>query len=124
VARAKSFDAELILGHKGVTAVIVPFDPEAAWAQKPARLAGRRHGWLVTGDVGGAPFEGYIGERWGKFFITVDEELRAAAKLAVGDVVTVRVAPTTSAAVHARAIAQSKLTTQPKTARRDAVALD
>jgi len=41
------FNAELIEGHKGVTVVLVPFDPEKMWLQKPIRLYGRRHGWLV-----------------------------------------------------------------------------
>jgi len=36
------FEAELIEGHKGVTVVIVPFNPEVAWSQKPIRLDPRR----------------------------------------------------------------------------------
>ncbi len=33
------FKAELIEGHRGVTVVIVPFDPEAVWRRKhPAGL--------------------------------------------------------------------------------------
>ena len=42
------FEAELIEGHKGVTAVIVPFNPETAWSRKPVRLDSRRDGWLVA----------------------------------------------------------------------------
>jgi len=38
VADKAEFDAELIEGHKGVTIVVVPFDPEAGWSQKPLRL--------------------------------------------------------------------------------------
>jgi hypothetical protein len=114
------FEAELIEGHKGVTVVIVPFDPEQAWSRKPVRLAGRRHGWLVSGTANGARFDGYVGDRWGRFFIIVDDELRAAAEVAVGDVLTMVVQPTTSARALARALAQSKRTTQPKKARPDA----
>lgn len=45
------FVAEIVEGHKGVTVVIVPFDPEKKWRRKPVRLAGRRHGWLVRGTL-------------------------------------------------------------------------
>jgi hypothetical protein len=37
------FEAELIQGHKGVTVVLVPFDPEEKWSIKPVRLFGRRN---------------------------------------------------------------------------------
>ncbi|HVQ63578.1 MAG TPA: hypothetical protein VMT78_03515, partial [Terriglobia bacterium] len=59
------FNAELIKGHKGVTVVLVPFDPEEGWSRKPVRLHERRHGWLIRGTANGVPFDGYIGERWG-----------------------------------------------------------
>src|SRR5689334_12588817 len=91
--RKARFEGELVEGHKGVTAVRVPFDPEAVWRQRPFRLAGRRHGWLVTGTANGARFEGYVGERWNRFFITFDERLRDAARVRVGDVVTLVIAP-------------------------------
>lgn len=63
------FNAELIKGHNGVTVVFVPFDPEEGWSRKPVRLHERRHGWLIRGTANGIPFDGYIGERWGRFFI-------------------------------------------------------
>ena len=66
------FNAELIKGHKGVTVVLVPFDPEEGWSRKPVRLHERRHGWLIRGTANGVPFDGYIGERWGRFFIIID----------------------------------------------------
>ena len=58
MTRAQSFSAELVEGHKRVTVVIVPFDPETRWRQKPVRLDRRRDGWLVEGLVNGVPFEG------------------------------------------------------------------
>ena len=58
------FNAELIKAHKGVTVVLVPFDPEEGWSRKPVRLHERRHGWLIRGTANGVPFDGYIGERW------------------------------------------------------------
>ena len=76
--RKVEFEAELIEGHKGVTVVIVPFDPEEVWSRKPVRLDPRRDGWLVTGTANGVRFDGYIGYRWGRFFIIIDSELRQA----------------------------------------------
>jgi hypothetical protein len=119
--RGIRFEAELVLGHKGVVVVLAPFDPEEAFGTKPVRLAGRRHGWLVKGAVNGEKLEGYIGERWGRFFVIIGEPLRRAAGVAVGDEVTVTVAPTTSRSVLAKAVEQSEQTTQPGKARRDAV---
>lgn len=124
ISRRTRFEAELVEGHKGVTVVIVPFDPEEQWSRKPVRLAGRRHGWLVRGTVNGVAFEGYVGERWERFFIIVDPETRDAAQLTVGDTAMVAVASTASQRAFERAVAQSRITTQPKTARADAIARD
>jgi hypothetical protein len=109
----KTFKAELIEGHKGVVAVLVPFNPEELWKQKPVKLAGRRHGWLVKGSIDGEPFDGYIGLRWDRFFIMVDTRLKPGA------MVTVKLQPTNAEATLAKAIEQSKITTQPKKARAD-----
>jgi len=35
------FEAALFEGHKGVTAVLVPFDPEEVWGLRPVKLARR-----------------------------------------------------------------------------------
>ena len=121
MADKAEFEAELIQGHKGVTAVIVPFDPEEGWSRKPVRLSERRHGWLVTGTVNDVRFDGYIGERWGRFFITIEPELRTAADIAVGDKLQIVIQPTASQRVYDHAFEQSKVTTQPGTARSDAV---
>jgi hypothetical protein len=118
MARAR-FESELVEGHKGVTVALVPFDPEEKWGEKPVRLAGRRHGWLVRGTLNGVAFDGYIGERWGRFFIIVERELREAADVSVGDPLAVVVEPTNDRRVLERALRQSKRTTQPKKARVD-----
>jgi hypothetical protein len=115
------FEAELIEGHKGVTVVQVPFDPGDLWSQKSVRLAGRRHGWLISATANRVRFDGYIGERWGRFFIIIDEELRRRAKVHVGDMLKMTAALTDTARVLERATAQSKLTTQPKKARADVI---
>src|SRR5262245_61257062 len=102
------FEAGLVEGHKGVTVVLVPFDPEKSWSLKPVRLDARRHGWLVAGSANGIDFEGYIGERWNRFFIIIDRPLRGAAKVAVGDTLKMVVEPTWSVRALAQAREQSK----------------
>ena len=115
------FEAELIEGHKAVTVVPVPFDPEEKWSVKPVRLVGRRHGWVIAGSANGVAFDGYIGERWNRFFIIIEENVRKAAKVSVGDMLNMTVRPTSSAGALATALRQSKVTTQPKTPRSDAI---
>jgi len=115
------FEAELIQGHKGVTVVIVPFNPETAWSRKPVRLDPRRDGWLVAGTANGIRFDGYIGYRWGRFFIIIEPELRKAAKASVGGTLSMAVAPNATQRALVRARAQSKVTTAPKKGRRDAI---
>jgi len=116
------FEARLVEGHQGVTVVIVPFDPEAVWLQKPFRLAGRRHGWLVKGTANGARFNGYIGDRWGRFFIQLSDRLCTTAGASIGDSVSIVVEPTNTAKAYFYALEQSKMTTQPSRARTDAIA--
>jgi len=118
------FEAELIQGHKGVTVVMVPFDPEQKWSQKPVRLDPRREGWLIRGTANGVRFDGYIGYRWNRFFIIIERDLREAAKVSVGDVLTMVIEPTMSMRVLVRARAQSKVTTAPKKGRADAIDLE
>jgi hypothetical protein len=120
--KKQRFRAELIEGHKGVVVALVPFDPEEVWRQKPVRLAGRRHGWLIDGSLNHWRFEGYIGERWGRFFLIVEDSLRDAAGAAVGDQVSLVVAPAATPAALVKAVEQSKRTTEPAKARADAIA--
>lgn len=119
------FQADLVLGHNDVTAVVVPFDPREVWGAAPIAIDPRREGWLVRGTMNGARFDGWIGLRWGRFFILVDAELREAAAVAVGDAVDVVVEPAGSPAAIARAMAkaqeQAKLTTAPGRKRRKRV---
>jgi hypothetical protein len=92
--KKQKFKAELLTGHKGA-AVIVPFDPEEVWGAPPrqvvSKVYGKRPGHVVKGSLNGHPFEGWIGHRWGRFFILVDVELQEAAGLSVGDMVDVSV---------------------------------
>ena len=97
--KKQKFDAELESGHKGA-AVIVPFDPEKVWGIRPrdvvTRVYGKRPGHLVTGTINGFPFEGWIGHRWGRFFILVDEELQRTAGISAGQQVSLVIEPKTS----------------------------
>jgi hypothetical protein len=115
------FETELVLGHKGVTVVIVPFDPEQIWDRKPVRLAGTRDGWPVKGTLDGVPFVGYVGNRWRRFFIIIDPEARVAAGVSVGATVSIAVEPTDATTALAKAIEQSRLTTAPGKPRKDAI---
>lgn len=122
-SKKMSFEAQLIEGHKGVTPVIVPFDPEVAWGRKPVRLAPRRDGWLVKGTINRMRFDGYIGNRWGRFFLIVDEDLREALGVSVGDTLSLVLEPTLDRDVWERACEQSKVTTAPKKGRPEAIDL-
>jgi len=115
------FEAELVEGHKGVTVVLVPFDPETTWSKKPLRLDPRRDGWLIAGTANGVKFDGYIGMRWGRFFIIIESSLREAAKVAVGDTLHMSIGPTATLRALERAREQSKVTTAPKKGRADAI---
>lgn len=117
------FEGELIAGHKGVVVALVPFDPGELWGTRPVRLEGTRHGWLIRGEVNGVAFDGYIGERWGRFFIQLEPEVMEAAKAKLGATVELAIQASASRAVLAAARAQSLATTQPKKPRPDAVAL-
>jgi hypothetical protein len=95
VKRTK-FRAELLDGHKG-PAILVPFDPRELWGLAPVPVAsetyGERPGHLVAGTLNGHAFEGWIGCRFGRHFLLVDDALRRAAKIEVGDVFEVALAP-------------------------------
>ena len=51
-------------------------------------------GWLIRGTANGVPFDGYVGERWRRFFIIIDPELREAAGASVGDTLRMVIQPT------------------------------
>jgi len=88
---------------------------------KTVAVGSARHGWLITGTVNGAPFDGYIGERWGRFFIIIEPELRKAARVSIGDKLTMTVQPTSKLRAFRKAVAQSKVTTAPRKPRADAI---
>jgi hypothetical protein len=97
----QTFETELMMGHKGA-AVIVPFDPAELWRVEPVQVPsaeyGERPGFLVAASIEGFRFDGWIGSRWGRFFMIVSPQVRKAAKVSVGDVVHVEVTPRGSSA--------------------------
>src|SRR5258706_8629169 len=77
--KQQRFKAEILTGHKG-DAVVVPFNPARVWDAKAAEVPRPwRVGYLVLGTLNGCPFEGWIGFRWGRFFMLVPRELQGAA---------------------------------------------
>lgn len=110
-----TFTAELVEGHKEVHAVIVPFDPQEVWGQKPVKIDPRRDGWLIRGTMNKIRFLGWIGYRWGRFFIIVDPEMRETLGVEVGARIVFVVEPTSSAAAMKIAREQARLTTAPST---------
>jgi Domain of unknown function (DUF1905) len=91
--KSRSFHAEILDGHKGA-AVIVPFDPAAEWGSTPAAVpAPWKLGHLVRGTLAGQRFDGWIGKRWGRHFLLVDEALQRQAGITIGDVVIVSLSP-------------------------------
>ena len=98
--KTQKFETELLDGHKGC-AVIVPFDPRELWGTEPTLVPsaeyGQRPGHLVTAKINGHRFDGWIGHRWGRFFILVSDELQRAAGVSAGDVVAIEVTPRSQA---------------------------
>ncbi len=91
--RARRFETVIVSGHKG-EAVIVPFDPAEVWDLPQADVPRPwKRGWLVRGSIAGQDFEGWIGLRWGRFFILVDADLQERAGVRAGDTVEVKVRP-------------------------------
>lgn len=89
----QTFHAQILDGHKGA-AVIVPFDPAKIWDVEPATVSPPwKKGYLVSGKINRAGFEGWIGNRWGRNFILVDDELLKKARAKIGDVVRMTVSP-------------------------------
>ncbi|MEW5850177.1 MAG: DUF1905 domain-containing protein [Myxococcota bacterium] len=94
--KKQKFTTELITGHGGVCAVIVPFDPAQVWGVTLTPMMtshGKRLGTPVQGTVNGAPFEYWLGYRWGRFFIILEESLQRRAGISAGDLVQVVVEP-------------------------------
>jgi hypothetical protein len=85
VTNLQEFDARLELNETGTPLLVVPFDPSQLWGPK------QRH--FVRGRLNGVSFHGSIGERAGRYFVSVNKWLRARARLRIGDRVQVTLQP-------------------------------
>jgi hypothetical protein len=93
-----TFETELIMGHKNIAAVLVPFAPERVWKATPVKIDAPysrkpQDAYLVRATIDGTPFDGWIGKRWGRRFIIIDQALRKRAAVSIGDLVEVTVEP-------------------------------
>jgi hypothetical protein len=86
----KKFKAELQAGHQE-DAVEVPFDPGETWGIVPRKLWRGRKGYKVLAKLNEISFAGFIVSRQRKCFLLVDEDIKQAAGVEVGDLVTVTV---------------------------------
>ncbi len=95
----RAFRTEVITGHKGTYALVVPFDPAEAWPGLAPRPMSKRddprggRGWPVTGSIAGLPFEGFVGRRYGRSYVVLGPALREMAGLEPGDAVDVTLSP-------------------------------
>ena len=91
----REFDAELYEGHDGTWAVKVPFDPSSALGTRFEPVSHRHatEGHVVRGTMNGRAFDGFIGRKYGFFFLLVEGELRKTIGATPGDTVTVVVEP-------------------------------
>jgi len=86
------FTATILEGHKEA-AFEVPFDPAEHWGIPPRPLWAGRRGHHVRGTLDGTSFESVVVPRSRKFFVRVDDALRKAAGVAIGDSVKVSLEP-------------------------------
>jgi len=90
--RKRTFTAELLAGHKE-DALQLPFDPVEVWQIPPVALWRGRRGHVVAATVNGVSFETCVVPRQKKFFLLVDQNTKALARLATGDKVSASVKP-------------------------------
>ncbi len=90
--KATQFQAPLLSGHKGA-AVEVPFDPSAKWQTPSQQIRPGRRGYFASATLDGKKFDSAIVARSRRFWLLVDESVVAAAKVQIGDIVNVTVAP-------------------------------
>mgnify|MGYP001166117007 CR=1 FL=1 len=88
----EQFEAVLFAGHKE-DAVEVPFDPSRLWNLPKQKHWNGRNGNFVQGTINGIHFESALVPRMKKFFLLIDEDIKAAAKIAVGDIIKVVIEP-------------------------------
>jgi hypothetical protein len=91
--KKKKFKAEVLSGHKELSAVEVPFDPAKEWKIEPRPLWRGRRGHPVVAKVNGVEFESAIVPRQKKLYLLIDADSKKEAQVADGDIVQVEVIP-------------------------------
>jgi len=106
------FTSVVIEGHGGVRAFYVPFDPGTVWGSElvtwthPLFDGEKRKGYPARIRVGDYAFDGFIGYRWKRFFVLVDDPMIAALGIDTGDEVSAEVWPRPLAAITPAASAR------------------
>ena len=90
--KKKTFKAEVLPGHKE-QAVEVPFDPAKEWGIAARPLWRGRRGHLANATVNGFSFASSIVPRQKKFYMLIDAEAAASARISEGALVQVAVEP-------------------------------
>jgi hypothetical protein len=97
--RRDKFTAEVVEGHGGVRAFYVPFDPGLVWGSSlvtwthPLFDGEKRKGYPARIKIGDYAYDGFIGYRWKRHFVLVDEPMIAALGIDAGDEVIAEVWP-------------------------------
>ena len=88
----EEFESVSLVGHQE-DAVEVPFDPAREWDSPKQKLWNGRNGHFVKGIVNGIHFESAIVPRMKKFFLLIDEDVKAAANIKVGETLKFMIEP-------------------------------
>jgi len=99
------FRGIILEGHKGA-AVPVPFDPVQRWGLPARSLWRGRRGHRVSGRLAGKAFESAVVGRQRRFFVLLDADLLARARVRAGDTVAVELEPLDTPAVPPRTAAR------------------
>ena len=84
MAAIQQFDATVDSGERGRIFINVPFTPPSVWG-KAVRY--------VKGTLNGTEYRASLGVRGGQYFMPLNKELQAQAKLKPGDKVSVTMEP-------------------------------
>jgi hypothetical protein len=94
---SRKFKGILVAGHKE-DAVEVPFDPGAQWPIQPVQITPGRRGYPVWATLEGIEFASFVLARSKKHWLLVDARVKALAKVATGDQLSISLAPGSASA--------------------------
>jgi hypothetical protein len=90
--KKKKLKAEVLPGHKE-QAVEVPFDPAKEWGIAARALWRGRRGHVVNATVNGFSFASSIVPRQKRFYLLIDAEAAASARIFEGALVQIAIEP-------------------------------